>query len=327
MKVQGLFQAAVLLMLGMPALGQAVATVPGALSADFGGVRLSPGLPLTGWSPVVSPATFPGGGVSIPPAVVPARIGAPSASGACVSGCPSPGVVCFRQPGAGLRIRGSFDDERFRLKFHLGTSDDRLVCVPVQTAPVLAWWWVGDGWSGQRYSTIYGFYAPTDPKLAGSAAPEQPQEPSPSAPSQTARDRAMEHLRQRDYARAAERLRAWLDEHPQDGEALRALGVALIAGRDVRHGVPTVALAYHTDPWLAWHPLPADVLGTRESLRDVLRRVSMHANEVRSASGWLTLAVLMQAEGRRADAARMLQRARAAGLDTTIERELSAALR
>ncbi|HYE03008.1 MAG TPA: hypothetical protein VD963_07210, partial [Phycisphaerales bacterium] len=81
-------------------------------------------------------------------------------------------------------------------------------------------------------------------------------------------------------------------------------------------------------PSLAWTPVdPLALPGGAAGMRRRVESAVGHANRVKSASAWLTVATLMQSEGRDALAAKMLDRARAAGLSVPVYREMSQALR
>ena len=107
---------------------------------------------------------------------------------------------------------------------------------------------------------------------------------------------------------------------------MRGLGLSFIDAGQVSDGVAMVGLAYRSDSALPTNAIAADVFGTANDLRSNLSKVSRYANRDNSASSWLTLAALMQAEGRNKQALTMLERAKAAGLAEDIAKEMAAAL-
>ncbi|GJM18373.1 MAG: hypothetical protein DHS20C14_05860 [Phycisphaeraceae bacterium] len=118
-----------------------------------------------------------------------------------------------------------------------------------------------------------------------------------------------------------------LDADPEDMAAVRGLGVALVAVGRGEDAAATIRYAYVTDPALAGEPLGAWIAG--DDARDLRRLVTdavKHANRNDSASAWLTVAVLMQAEGRLAVALKMLDRAEERGLDLEVARAMRGAL-
>src|SRR5690606_16092175 len=90
-----------------------------------------------------------------------------------------------------------------------------------------------------------------------------------------------------------------LTANADDGDAMRRLGVALVMDRKVKEGVAMLALAYEKDPSLARRPMTADLLpGGERDLHEVLLAVVPFANRMKSASGYLAVTVIMQAQNR-----------------------------
>ena len=108
---------------------------------------------------------------------------------------------------------------------------------------------------------------------------------------------------------------------------MRLLALALLAGGKADEGVALMALAYEGDTSLALRSMDDGVLGTPRALRDRLNRTVTYAGKVGSASAWLTVAVLMQAEGREETAQKMIDRAQAAGLNAQVAADMELALR
>jgi hypothetical protein len=160
--------------------------------------------------------------------------------------------------------------------------------------------------------------APTPPTPLVPTATVEPVQPVPL----TGRELADALLHWDEPERAIAAYQVHLAENPDDSEALRMLGMALIDARRIPEGVAAIALAHERHPELAHSPVPMDVFGPPEDLRRNLNRVSVHANRVNTASAWLALAVLMQAEGRTRPAAAMLARAEESGLSDEVAREM-----
>lgn len=118
----------------------------------------------------------------------------------------------------------------------------------------------------------------------------------------------------------------YLAENPENASVIRMLGLALIDAGRLQEGVASLSMAYDLDPNLARDPVLQDVFGPTEDLRRNLTRVSVYANRVNSASAWLTLAVLMQAEGRTRPASNMVERAERVELGEEIVTAMYAAL-
>ncbi|HHN78064.1 MAG TPA: hypothetical protein ENK11_05240 [Phycisphaerales bacterium] len=128
--------------------------------------------------------------------------------------------------------------------------------------------------------------------------------------------------------REASRLyQKFLGENADDFAATAELAAVLIADGRLDDGAATMLLAYRSDPGLASRPLSDRVLLRKRAWRELVIRAVRHAHKRGSASSWLTVAVLMQAEGRPRVALRMLERAEQAGLDRSIATPLAAVLR
>jgi hypothetical protein len=167
-------------------------------------------------------------------------------------------------------------------------------------------------------SLTVGPPAPQPTTLVPPATVAQP-EPKPL----TGRELGDAYLHWDEPERAVATYQAHLAANPNDVQALRMLGLALIDAGRMQEGIATLALAYERDTQLANSPILPDIFGPTDDLRRNLNRVSMYANRVNTASAWLALAVLMQAEGRNRPAAAMIDRALQAGLHP----EVAAAMR
>lgn len=117
-------------------------------------------------------------------------------------------------------------------------------------------------------------------------------------------------------ARAVVVLEGWIESQPEDASARRLFGLALIELGEVERGIELVGSAYSLDAGLGGVPIDAVLYeNERGRLRDLVTDVVRHANRRPSAEAWLTVAVLMQAEGREGRALRMVVKAERLGLD------------
>lgn len=229
--------------------------------------------------------------------------------------------------GSGLNIHGAFHDDNFRLRFHAGSSLFPHLKHPTVIVPIWGaagyWNYYDDDDDYYRNTLIEGVYTP--PMV------QQPQ-PAPQPMTETVRPSDDQQLGEiyllaGDSQAAANSFRSFLDKNPGDAHAMRALGLALLDMAQVKEAVALIGMAYATNPGLADEPVPqATFGGSPANLRENLRRASIYANQSKSASAWLTVAVLMQAEGRGANARAMIQRARDAGLDPALATRLQSAL-
>jgi hypothetical protein len=314
-------------------IGTGLSTAAGAsygqANVGLGGVRSEQprtngfmgGVPLPPTAPMTAPAVV-GPGISAAPPI--GMVG----GGMVVVG---PGIVGssgLAIGGDGLTVDGSYTGDRLRLGFHVGAGGLVRYLPPRRAVvysgyPYYPWGsydpYCNDGY--QRYTSFGGGYGGFyDPALVwpgyNTPAPQPQPEPTPPLTSRELGDLA---LKIGEPEAAIDAYRKHLDAHPDDPEVMRRLGMAMIDARNVREGVAMVALAYRTDPRLCERPVPADLLGeARADLRTAVNRVSIYANNTDLASAWLTMAVLVQSEGRTDVARRMAERARTSGLDEAL---------
>ncbi|MFM9995069.1 MAG: tetratricopeptide repeat protein [Phycisphaerales bacterium] len=226
--------------------------------------------------------------------------------------------------GSGLSVNGEYRDDHFNLRFRLGTPTGLIhkdLCRPIIVGShhlhYPYWPYSYGSYWYERTTPIDGYYLPVDPALVGYTARPNP----PAAP---AADPPTDHeigdwaLQLGYAARAITAYKAHLDANPEDAEVTRLLGLAMIADRNVTEGVAIVALAYRQDATLAERPLADDIFGGRSDLRAQVERVSNHARRVKTASAWLAMAALVQAQGKADVAARLVERARGVGLDAGV---------
>ena len=126
---------------------------------------------------------------------------------------------------------------------------------------------------------------------------------------------------------AIDAYRSHLDTYPTDWLAVRELGLAMIQQGDRGDGIALVSYAYSMDPSLAYDAVPVSVFGQSDrTLRDSVIDVVGWGHRNPSSSAWLTVAVLMQAEGRDGPAMRMIDRAAEYGLDREVEATMRSVL-
>lgn len=141
-------------------------------------------------------------------------------------------------------------------------------------------------------------------------------------------DAALVAIERGRYAAAAAALREYLAGEPEDMEIVRLLGIVELLDGKIDRGIETLAKAYESDPYLAARPVGSEVLLDHpDSLRRAVGAAVGYAHRTRSPRAWLAAAVLMEAEGRRDQAAKMIDRAIEAGLDRSVADEMLLALR
>lgn len=134
----------------------------------------------------------------------------------------------------------------------------------------------------------------------------------------TGRELGDTYMRLGDEASAIRVYSSHVANHPGDVRALRSLGVALIERGDVDQGTGLVERSYLIDPTLANTAFDRELLRDVNHLSEVLDRVTARAGQLdgkpEAAAPWLTVAVLMQADGRTSPARVALDKAKDAGL-------------
>ncbi len=249
--------------------------------------------------------------------------------------------------GPGLTVNGVYTNDNWKVGFHLGSGYPAYVpnvgsefCWPVPCNPCyppvavwpanpywgFPWWGYSDyAYNGYRYDQIYGNYAPADPGLtsAGQMQPPVTETPQPS----TQRELGDSYLLAGDAKAAIKSYRAFLKANPGDAISMRAIALALLEQGQPAEAAATMSMAYRTNPYLASLAVsPGIYKGGEDTFRKNLQRMSMYANRTQSASGWLSLAVMMQAEGRNDLARTMLDRARDAGLEPAVAEKMLSAI-
>lgn len=305
---------------------------PGALPIAFGGVRpVSPYVsPVTNRLPTLPPSTvtfFPRRGDGQPTTIE-------TAPGVFFPAGSIPATI----DGGGFSLDGQFTSDHWKLGVHLGdelTTDHRLRrhrSPPIFVVGGNPWGWFGP--YAYRYGASLGVvgYDSTylDPNLYVQQPQSQPAPPQAQAPPPqlTVFEQGVLALYQGDSAEAVAALRQHLRDNPSDTQALRVLALALLDDNKPDDAAAVMASAYRTDPGLATRSIRYGQAGVTEArLRELLVRAVQHAHRVKSASAWLTVAVLMQAQGRESLALEMLGRAEKAGLSREIADPMKAELK
>ena len=319
----------------MPGLGGVRSTAPGFLpnNQSQGQPQFAP-MPVGPWPGVV---VTPQGSNTTPPAPGFSNTPAFDGRGVFINPGTGPGTDGFHgsfSGGSGFTFNGSFTSDRLRLALHLGSTAFSGHRFRTRGGVPIVWnypvWWYDEysPFYGNRYDVVYGYYTPLDTALVYTPPAPQPAPATEAVPPSTNRELADTYLRAGDPRAAIKSYQAHLKQYPGDEEAMRSLGLALIDAGQTQEGVAMIAMAYKAEPLLCDRPFSPDVFryGADTLSRD-LARVSIFANRTKSASGWLAVAVLMQAQ-RRDDLARnMIERARAAGLETVVADRMTSALR
>ncbi|GJM18374.1 MAG: hypothetical protein DHS20C14_05870 [Phycisphaeraceae bacterium] len=121
--------------------------------------------------------------------------------------------------------------------------------------------------------------------------------------------------------------RGHLEVDPDDARARRELGVALLKSGEGSEGALEIAEAYLSDPSLARDALGTWIVGDSPLAMGRIRGEAVKlANREETAAAWLTVVVLMQAEGKTAAAEKMIGRAEEKGLDAEVARAMRGVL-
>lgn len=119
-----------------------------------------------------------------------------------------------------------------------------------------------------------------------------------------------------------------LSEQPEDWFAMREMAVALLELGRVEDAHDLMYVAYLQEPELGIFPISSLLYGEffEVTIKKLVISAVQHTNRKPSAEGWLTVGVLMQAQGRVGLAGEMLDRAEGLGLDPQIVKSLREAL-
>jgi ribosomal protein S15P/S13E len=171
--------------------------------------------------------------------------------------------------------------------------------------------------------------APADwsllPGVTPQPAPGTPVTPPPPPP--TTLERAHAAGQAKDLVAAADLLREHIKIKPEDVEATRQLAMVLIENKDIDGGIALLRDLYVKDPTLADRPYLGTPVGQDVGrLRDMTAKLVARAHKLKSPSAWLGVVLVMQAEGRKPLALKMLDRAKDAGIERAVSDHLTVAL-
>jgi hypothetical protein len=187
-------------------------------------------------------------------------------------------------------------------------------------------WWNLYPYTDRYRGVVYGEYdnLTDDPSYAYSDQPQEIyEEPMPLSAVEVARL----EMSIGNPENAVDAFRAHLNEYPSDWIAVRELGIAKLQVGDRGDGIALISYAYMMEPSLSSYAVPVELFGNSDDyLRDILIDTVGWGHRNPSASAWLSVAVLMQAEGRDQPALRMIERAAEYGLDSSVESEMRAVL-
>ena len=256
----------------------------------------------------------------------------------------APGDV-IATTGTGLTVDGQYSNDRLSLGLHLGNADIARYVYGSYRTPYRTYRYRSYGcdsdlryYSSDRdYRYPYDSYVrttPMDGQLLQLGSPvvtsgtSQPVIETAEPKDLTVLEQADLYLRQGQTSKAIAAYREHMLNNGDDVVAMRRLALALLANGSVDESAAMMGLAYQTDAAaLAPQPIDADLIpGGRTNYRKLLGKAVRHAHQMKTGSSWLLVAVLMQGEDRVDVALKMIERAKAAGLDEQIIREMTDAL-
>lgn len=227
---------------------------------------------------------------------------------------------CDTGRGSGFRLDGDYSDDNLRVRVHIGSDlnhHQRKCDYPYYWRTTTGVYYTGYGYS--RYDWPYSYRPPIQglpPTQQVTVPATQPQDqPEPA----TAIDVARWSLTVGAYEDAVAAYREHLGENPDDALAVRELGLVLMETKKVTEGVAVIALAYDMDSTLAGKALEEGMFADGATdLRHAVTRAVTFANRTKSGASWLTVAMLMQGQGRDGRAMEMVERAEQVGLNPDI---------
>ncbi len=179
----------------------------------------------------------------------------------------------------------------------------------------------GSGWY-QYDPTV--FYPPsvTEPVPDASAAAAPDADDNPNDALVTAATTLMIDGR---FSDASKVLREYTRREPKDAGAWRWLAVSLLAERQSKEAVYAFLRAYEINESLSDLPLEYEAMGLEKSdLGRMIVPLLTYAKVTKSASAYLMAAVIMDARGLDDQATRLLNEAKAAGLDPMLVQRVAA---
>ncbi|MGE3323577.1 MAG: hypothetical protein AB7K52_15115 [Phycisphaerales bacterium] len=179
-----------------------------------------------------------------------------------------------------------------------------------------------DGRYSSYYAPIYGQLVTIDPRAIDPALYTPSQAPPVQFDESLLSDVERGHLalERGDAGDAIGFYSTHLAAHDSDADAMRWLATALLLNSKPAEGVAMMIMAYQTDPALAGSPLIASRFGGDAALNARFVAAVGYANSTRGSSAYFTASVLAQALEKPLVARRLLEKARAAGLDRAVHR-------
>lgn len=254
------------------------------------------------------------------------------------------GTTAYVSSGSGLTVNGVYSGDKWKVGFHLGTGPAGYVasnCGPSYLPPVCSYplW----GWT-TAYGAYWGDYYPSstypvgpntygnDPRLWKNPQPPATTQPAAQPPATSSPPTPLElgkiALSQNEPKYAIEAFRRELKETGNEPTTMRFLAIALAEDKQFDDAASVMRAAYRLGPALASSPIELFGLGYSErEFRELTARCVHAANTKKTASSWLLVAALMQAENRIEPARRALEKASREGLEKDLSDALGAALR
>jgi len=159
-----------------------------------------------------------------------------------------------------------------------------------------------------------------DPFVTGKEAPSTDEALS-------LRDKAWEAIWEGDDAQGLAAFEQHLAAETEDREVSREYALALLHTGKLSDGIAKMYAVYRMNPTLATTPLNAELLpGGEEAMRDLAQRVVTLANASKGPEASVAAAVIFQSLEKNDAARRMLDRAKAKGMDERIGTEFGVAL-
>lgn len=250
----------------------------------------------------------------------------------CPTPLPAPTFPCgntgWVSGGSGLTVGGVFTNDRWKIGFRIGSPVACVtnICGPTFVPPVcISPLW---GWTN-TWGAYWGSYYPyamgpntygNDPRLWKSSEPVQTQPVAqPAAPAEppTPLEVGKAALAEKQPRVAIAAFRRDIAERGSSPDTLRFLAIALVENKQLEDASAVMAAAYRLDTLLASIPIDLSGLGySQREFRDLTTRCVHQANRLGTASSWLLVASLMQAEGRNEPAQRAIEKAAKYGLDS-----------
>jgi hypothetical protein len=176
----------------------------------------------------------------------------------------------------------------------------------------------------------YSYIASENPPAAAPVIQETLPAPATAAElaGTTQRELGDTYMKLGDAASATRVYGEHVQHHPGDVQAVRNLGFALIESGEVQQGTEQVERAYRIDPALAANSFDRQLLRDPVEFQASLDRVTTFAAQSQgrpeAGAAWLTVSVLMQADGRIEPARSALEKAKEAGLNDKVVESMRA---